>query len=154
MSDLTLDPCQQADRVADLMTPKPVTVSGDLPVAEVFELMHDRRIRHVPVVDDEGVLLGIVSQRDLLGHAGGGMRPTPADWGETSVAAVMNERVDTVSVECCAAEAARYMLQSKRGCLPVIGEKDVVVGIVTEADFVRLAMRDQPTCTCGGVQLG
>lgn len=150
----TLQPCQQADCVSELMTPKPVTVSPDTPLAEVVELMDERRIRHVPVVDTEGELLGIVSQRDLVGFAGAGLHPTPAALGEATVAEVMNEAVDTVSTECCAAEAARHMLRTKRGSLPVVDRKRRVIGIITEADFVRLAMRGQPPCTCGGVQSG
>jgi len=150
----SLQPCQQADRVSDLMTPKPVTVTPETPAAEVFELMDERRIRHVPVVDGDGELQGIVSQRDLVGLVGCGLHPTRAAWGETTVAEVMNEIVDTVSSECCAAEAARHMLRSKRGSLPVVDRKYRVIGIVTEADFVRRAMRGQPPCTCGGVRAG
>jgi CBS domain-containing protein len=150
----SLQPCQQSDTVSELMTPKPITVTPDTPVGEVFDLMDERRIRHVPVVDGEGELQGIVSQRDLVGMAGAGLHPTPNAWGETTVAEVMNEVVDTVSSECCAAEAARHMLRTKRGSLPVVDRKLRVIGIVTEADFVRLAMRGQPPCTCGGVRTG
>jgi CBS domain-containing membrane protein len=150
----SLQPCQQADRVSELMTPKPVTVTPDTPLAEVVELMEERRIRHVPVVDAEDELLGIVSQRDLVGFAGAGLHPTPDALGEATVAEVMNEVVDTVTSECCAAEAARHMLRTKRGSLPVVDRKLHVIGIITEADFVRLAMRDQPPCTCGGVRAG
>ena len=150
----TLQPCQQADRISELMTPKPITTSPETLVADVFELMEERRIRHIPVVDDEGELQGIVSQRDLVSHAGAGVHPTPRDWDEATVAEVMNEAVDTVSSKCCAAEAARHMLRTKRGSLPVVDRKLRVIGIVTEADFVRLAVRGQPPCTCGGVHNG
>ncbi|HKJ23503.1 MAG TPA: CBS domain-containing protein [Myxococcota bacterium] len=150
----TLQPCQQADRVSELMTPKPITVTPDTPVGEVFELMDERRIRHVPVVDADGELQGIVSQRDLVGLAGAGLHPTRAALGDATVAELMNEAVDTVSSDCCAAEAARHMLRTKRGSLPVVDRKMRVIGIVTEADFVRLAVRGQPSCTCGGVHSG
>jgi len=147
-----LQPCQQADQVSELMTPKPVTVTPETPLADVFAMMEERRIRHLPVVDAEGELLGIVSQRDLVGHAGAGLHPDAAAWGAATVVEVMNEAVDTVAVECCAAEAARHMLRTKRGSLPVVDRKRRVIGIVTEADFVRLAVRGQPPCSCGGVQ--
>lgn len=149
-----LEPCQQADRVADLMTPKPITVPPEAPVGQVFELMQERRIRHVPVVDADGALQGIVSQRDLLSHAHAGGHPTRDAWGNATIAEVMNERVDTVTAECCAAEAARHILRTKRGSLPVVDERGVLIGIVTEADFVRLAVRDQPPCSCVGVKVG
>ena len=149
-----LKPCQQADRVLDLMTPKPVTMAIETSLTEAFEQMSERRIRHIPVVDAEGELLGIVSQRDLIGHPGAGIHPNHDQWGDTTVAEVMNDAVDTVPAESCAAEAARHMLRTKRGSLPVLDRKRRVIGIVTEADFVRLAVRGQPPCTCGGVQPG
>jgi CBS domain-containing protein len=66
---------------------------------------------------------------------------------------LMQESVDTVRPECCAAEAARHMLRNKRSCLPVVNDGGVLVGILTEADFLRLATRDVPPCTCGGVSV-
>jgi CBS-domain-containing membrane protein len=147
-----LEPCQQADRVSDLMTPKPITVPPETPIVEAFEHMNERRIRHIPVVDAEGELLGVVSQRDLVGHLGAGVHPTREQWDDATVADVMVDTVDTVTVDCCAAEVARHMLRTKRGSLPVVDEKRRVVGIVTEADFVRLAMRGQPPCSCVGVR--
>lgn len=154
MASDRLEPCQQADCVADLMTPKPITVAPEAPVHEAFELMQERRIRHVPVVDAAGALQGIVSQRDLLSHAHAGSHPGRDAWGDATIADVMNEQVDTVTADCCAAETARHMLRTKRGSLPVVDERGVLVGIVTEADFVRLAVRGQPPCTCVGVKSG
>jgi CBS domain-containing protein len=43
------------------------------------------------------------------------------------------------------------MLRTKRSCLPVVDEEGVLVGILTEADYLRLATRGAPPCTCGGV---
>jgi CBS-domain-containing membrane protein len=63
----------------------------------------------------------------------------------------MHRKLDTVRPECCAAEAARHMLRSKRSCLPVVDASGVLVGILTEADYLRSATRDVPPCTCGGV---
>lgn len=144
--------CQQAGQVADLMTPKPITVTPEALVAEVFELMHERRIRHVPVVDADGALLGLVSQRDLLSHAHVGDHPTRGDWGGARIADLMHDEVDTISPACCAAEAARHMLRTKRSSLPVVDDAGQLVGIITEADFVRLAVRGKPPCSCGGVR--
>jgi len=145
-------PCQRSDRVADLMTPKPMVATPDAPVAEVFGMMNERRIRHVPIVDDEGELQGLVSRWYLLGHSNRGGHAGNAAWGDATVGELMSETVDTVSADCCAAEAARHMLRTKRSSLPVVDAKRRVIGILTEADFLRLAVRGKPSCTCEGVQ--
>ena len=44
------------------------------------------------------------------------------------------------------------MLRFKRSSLPVVDDAGALVGIITEADFVRLAVRGKPPCTCGGVR--
>jgi CBS domain-containing protein len=139
-----IEPCREAGEVRDLMTPDPMTVLPDTALGEVQRTMEDRRFRHMLVCDEAGHVLGLVSQRDLLsvGSQGDSDRP---------ISELMQRNVDTVRPECCAAEVARHMLRSKRSCLPVVGEEDVVVGILTEADFLRLATRDVPPCSCGGL---
>jgi CBS domain-containing protein len=139
-----IEPCREAGEVRDLMTPDPMTVLPDTALGEVQRTMEDRRFRHMLVCDEAGHVLGLVSQRDLLsvGSQGDSDRP---------ISELMQRNVDTVRPECCAAEAARHMLRSKRSCLPVVGEEDVVVGILTEADFLRLATRDVAPCSCGGL---
>ena len=143
-------PCQDAGRVEDLMTPDPVSVPPDTSVADVWATMHDRRFRHMPVADESGALLGIVSQRDLIGAGATHQGPGEVD-AQRPVSEVMHSAVDTVSPECCAAEAARHMLRSKRSCLPVVDGERKLVGILTEADYLRLATRGAPPCSCGGV---
>ena len=142
--------CRAAGEVGDLMTPRPTTVPPDTPVSEAWRTMTERRFRHMPVVEDGGRLVGIVTQRDLLVAARvSGQRIDPDD--DRPVSELMKREVDTVRPECCAAEAARHMLRTKRSCLPVVDETGTLVGILTEADYLRLAARGTPPCTCGGV---
>jgi len=146
-----LEPCQATGRIDELMTPRPVVAQPDAPVREVWRAMLDRRFRHMPIVDGEGRLCGLVSQRDLLLAASGG-GPEALGRDETPVAERMHTAVDTVHAEGCTAEAARHMLRTKRSSLPVVDEGGHLVGILTEADFVRAAARDAPPCTCGGLR--
>ncbi len=148
-----MEPCRAASEVADLMTPDPVTVLPTTSVGEVWRIMSERRFRHMLVSDGTNGLLGLVSQRDILAAAhSAGLQIDRDD--ARPITELMNSPVDTVRPECCAAEAARYMLGSKHSCLPVVKDDGELVGILTEADFMRLATRGVPPCTCGGVSVG
>jgi CBS domain-containing membrane protein len=147
-----MEPCRVAGEVADLMTPDPVTVQPTTPVGEVWKTMVERRFRHMLVSDDANRLLGLASQRDLVAEANSaGIQIGGKD--DRPISELMHSSVVTVRPECCAAEAARYMLSSKRSCLPVVNDGGEVVGILTEADFLRLATREVPPCTCGGLSV-
>ncbi len=142
--------CRAAGEVGDLMTPQPTTVPPDTPVGEAWRMMTERRFRHMPVVQDGGRLVGIVAQRDLLVAARVSERQIDLD-DDRPVSELMKREVDTVRPECCAAEAARHMLRTKRSCLPVVDETGTLIGILTEADYMRLSTRGAPPCSCGGV---
>jgi CBS domain-containing protein len=120
--------------VADFMTRDLVTVRASDDVALAESLLRLGGIRHLPVVQD-GRLVGLLTQRDLLrtGEAG---RPAARD---VKVSEVMTRDVTTVRPTTGLAQAARMMLERKFGCLPVCDEAGALVGIVTEADFVRFA---------------
>ncbi len=128
-------------RVDDLMTRGVHTLSLDSNLAEVSALMNSRRIRHVPVVDDDARVVGLVSQRDLLrGALGGGGDLPPsiqrAYLRSIPVDEVMVQRVETVGPETLIRDAAQRMLDLKIGSLLVM-EESRLVGILTETDFVR-----------------
>ena len=142
--------CRAAGEVGALMTPQPMTAPPDTPVGEVWRTMTERRFRHMPVVKNGGGLVGILTQRDLLLAAQGSGQPIDLD-DKRPVSELMKREVDTVRPECCTAEAARHMLRKKRSCLPVVDETGAVVGILTEADYLRLSTRGAPPCSCGGV---
>jgi CBS domain-containing protein len=105
------------------------------------EVMALDRIRHLPVVDENNRVIGVVSQRDLFQRA----LAAALGYGEIShqkllhtIAAkeVMSEPAVTVSSAATVKEAGQLMLQKRIGCLPVV-ENGVLAGIVTETDIVR-----------------
>jgi len=126
--------------IAKVMTPAPAMVEPKVALREVCRLMAERRIRHVPVVSDDG-LVGIISDRDIQEAL-----PSPADpGGATEFAAaldritaweVMTEQVITVTPQTPLAEAAQLLAKRKIGCLPVM-ERGRLVGIVTETDMLQ-----------------
>ena len=134
-------------RVRDAMTVGVLTVEPEAPVSIVVDLMIDHRIRHVPVVNGDGELVGLVSERDVLRSASTAeIELSMSERADrlTSVQAgdIMTSPVETVEAEDDLAVAASLMLENKFGCLPVLDE-GVLTGIITEADFVRL-MADRP----------
>ena len=130
-------------RVVDLMTNNVVTLPPQASIEDLRDVLWDREIRHVPVVDEDGELVGVVSQRDLLrsdaAHRGAG----PIDPKRVPrIVDIMTTEVVFADPNQDIGEAAQVMLEGKFGCLPVV-EGTRVVGIVTEADFVA-HVADQP----------
>ncbi|MEZ5320220.1 MAG: CBS domain-containing protein [Vicinamibacterales bacterium] len=128
-------------RVRDLMSDHVMSVRPDSPLAEVRDLMIDRRIRHVPVVEDDGTLVGLVSERDLLRQVLAETEALPISartdlYEAIRAREIMTRDVETIDVDEDISVAAQAMLENKYGCLPVV-EEGTLAGILTEADFVR-----------------
>lgn len=136
---------REMTRVEDMMTTALVTVFEDdaLDVANIE--MEIGKLRHLPVVSREhpAQLVGLVTHRDVLRAAGrafverGPSRERMLK--QVPIGEVMRHRVETARPEEPAVDAARRLLARKIGCLPVVDEEGALVGIVTEADFVRVA---------------
>ena len=120
--------------VADFMTKDLVTVREADDVALAEALLRLGGIRHLPVVRDRK-LVGILTQRDVL-RSGASGKPGAR---ELPVSDFMTREPTSVRPATGLAHAARIMLERKFGCLPVCDDDGTLVGIVTEADFVRFA---------------
>ncbi|HEY6098211.1 MAG TPA: CBS domain-containing protein [Anaeromyxobacter sp.] len=120
--------------VAEFMTKDLVTVREADDVALAESLLRLGGVRHLPVVR-ERKLVGILTQRDIL-RSGASGKPGAR---ELPVGDVMTRDPTSVHPATRLAEAARLMLERKFGCLPVCDGDGTLVGIVTEADFVRFA---------------
>jgi CBS domain-containing protein len=111
------------------------------------DVMRLGRIRHLPVLDDEGEqVVGIVSQRDLFRSAlaralGYGVHAQQKLLGQLLVKEVMTNEIVCVPPEATVAEAAKLMLEHKIGCV-LVTEGGRLSGLLTESDFVRAFLRD------------
>ena len=130
--------------VRDVMSQNPKTLGRNDQLSLADDVMRAERIRHLPVLDEDGKLCGIVSQRDMfrgalaqaLGYGTAGQGKVLA---MLRVKEVMTTEVITIPPDAALAEAARTMLERKIGCLPVLDGGRRLVGILTESDFVALA---------------
>ncbi|MHC4958467.1 MAG: CBS domain-containing protein [Planctomycetota bacterium] len=116
----------------DLFTVQPHDV-----VDLAASLMDWRHIRHVPVEDEDGHLVGLVTHRDLVRYLAAG---TADAEGSVTVRDIMRKDIITVQPDAPSGLALRLMEKNGIGCLPVI-EDGRLVGIVTERDFLRVAAK-------------
>jgi CBS domain-containing protein len=128
-------------KVKDLMQTEVATLreSEALDIAE--DIMNMGRIRHLPVVDANARLLGIVTQRDLFKASLSSVaNVTPTErqqWlGKVRVREVMTKKPITVEPEAEMADAVDKLLTGGFGCLPVV-EDGKFVGLITETDVLQ-----------------
>jgi len=128
--------------VKDRMTSHPICGHPEMPVTEAQALMREKSFRHLPIIDDEGKLVGLVTQRSLL-------QALPSDVSNFSrfeinyvlakikVSHVMVKEVLTTKEDTAVEEAARIMADQRVGCLPVMREGQLV-GIITDNDLFTI----------------
>lgn len=143
--------------VADIMSPEPIVVGPATPLQEAIQILAERRISGLPVVDDVGKLLGIISETDLMWQETGVTPPAyimfldsviylknPAAYerdlhkalGQT-VGEVMSKNPVTITPDKTVKQAAQLMHDRNVHRLPVLDETGKVIGILTRGDIVR-----------------
>lgn len=122
-----------------------ITVTPDTLASTAYQMMtrHEAPIRHLPVVADDGTLVGIVTDRDLR-RAGASDTPAMAEYELTylleklSVRDLMTRTVVTVRSTTPLMQAGQILLQKKWGCLPVVREDHTLAGLLTVTDLLRV----------------
>ncbi len=140
-------------RVIDLMTAEVVTVRPDTPLKEAARRMVRSRVSGLPVTDDDGTLVGIISEGDFLHREVARERPRRHGLldallgGQHSLAEAelvgeaMTEMVITIAPDASLAEAARIMAHHDVKRLPVIDSDGQVLGVLSRADIVAAFTR-------------
>jgi CBS domain-containing protein len=124
---------------ADLMTIEPVVVAFDAPIEEAERLIRDYHVSGLPVVDGNGVLVGVISQTDLvhlddpevrtlIRHASSGIR----------VGEVMSRPALTVLLTTPLVQAARIMTNERVHRVVVVDAQERPLGVLSAMDFVEL----------------
>lgn len=133
------------EKVRSRMKTELVTLSATETLREAVRLELQRRIRHIPIVDADGKLLGIVTDRDikralpspLTGQLAREEYDSVLD--ETQLQKVMTRDPVSVSPDATLSEAVQIMFEKKIGGLPVV-ENEKLVGIFTQTDALALCL--------------
>lgn len=128
-------------KVKEIMTSPVITVSEDTPVADVAAKLRRNRISAVPVVDDSGAVVGLISEHDLLARKGGAARE------------VMTREVITASQETDVDEVRHLLVERRIRRVPVV-DGGRLVGIVSRGDVVALLIVEWACQVCGQTERG
>lgn len=126
--------------VKEIMNTHLVTLSADSKLGFANDIMYLGRIRHLPVVNGKEIV-GILTQRDLYKAS---LTSIVTNWNENKVfldsvkvAEMMTKDVITISSDTFIEDAAQMMIDKKIGCLPVVEDKNILVGLITETDVLQ-----------------
>lgn len=130
--------------VKDLMSRELYTLKPTDTVHQARELMLKKRIRHIPIVDENEEFVGLLSKRDVLAVSVSALADIDAEERDElesgiPISEIMITEVVVAKEDTTLLEAARFILEQKQGCIPIFkGSK--LVGVLTEADFVKLSL--------------
>lgn len=129
--------------VSKNMTINPVTTTPDMGVFEAFELMKNEGVQRLPVLDNDGNLVGIISEKNIT-SAAADRKVSIVEFAlllsKIKVGDVMTKEVITVSVDDPVELAARKMSDNDISILPVVDYEGKLVGVVSRSDLFRLLL--------------
>ena len=129
--------------VIDIMTTDVYTLAPDDSLQDARKLMAEHNIRHIPVVDQDQHLKGLLSQRDVLAGADSALLPrteqTEAVESQIAISSLMTLDAITTDEHANLRGAALRMQHHHIGCLPVVRD-GILIGIITDSDFVAVAI--------------
>jgi CBS domain-containing membrane protein len=131
--------------VNELMTSEIFTLRESDTLKTARSMMSLARIRHIPIVNDDFEFIGLVTHRDILGatisiFADVDKKTRDEIDSGIPVSEIMRTDVTVISPDTGLKDAAEILLNHKYGCLPVVKDAHLV-GILTEADFLRLSIK-------------
>ena len=140
-------------KVKDLMSRQVLTIGPSDSCHEAVGWMHHARVRHLPVINRDGMLVGVVTDRDLRHYLFSpsvfktlGQTSVEALLKTAPVAQIMSRLVISVPPEAELSDAAHVMMTERIGSLPVV-DGGRVVGIVTETDLLRQVCQADAGCS-------
>jgi len=131
----------------DVMIYHPITVNIDENFSRVIEIFEQKDIRHLPIVNAAGVIMGIISQRDFYRVTAPKKNASGAYVYDMNALAkyMLKEHLISNVVTLCPEDsierAVELMAEQKVGCVPIVDKENKVVGIVTAVDMLKLFLK-------------
>jgi CBS domain-containing protein len=124
-----------------IMSTDLITVRQSASLAEARALMHSNRIHHLPVVDDDGGLVGLVTLTNVLAGTDSILRDPDnrLHAEDVKIGDVMVKDIATVDERASLRQAALFLEKHRIGCLPVVTDGKLR-GIITDSDFIAIAI--------------
>lgn len=131
--------------VRDVMSRPVKTLREDQTLLDALTFIHEHQVRHIPVLDDTGKLVGVLTDRDAKRASPSALIPAQREvWEkvvhETRLARIMTRDPWTAGPDDPISSALRRFVEDRIGCLPVV-EAGRLVGIVTARDLLRAMLR-------------
>ncbi|MGE0711981.1 MAG: CBS domain-containing protein [Planctomycetota bacterium] len=131
-------------RLAEFMTREVYTLRAEDPLSEALEFLRERKVRHIPILDAQRNLVGVLTDRDIKRATPSPLAPGQREvWervmNETPLEKVMSRDPTTATPENTLEEALETFVAERIGCLPVLRERQLV-GIVTAQDLFKATL--------------
>ncbi len=132
-------------KIKEIMAHPVISILVDEPFSRVEEKLREHKIRHLPVIDREGKVVGLITQRDLY-RVVPPRRLEDGSWyydrdmlNQEILERVMTRRPRTFSPDDSIAEALLEMARTKYGCFPIVDKEGTLCGIITQIDIIKIA---------------
>lgn len=121
--------------VKDLMTTNLFIVNENDKIQSVSNILHYKHVRHIPVVNNDNILVGLITFKELL-------RGLSQNAGDVYAKDIMNSKVISVEPTTPVIGALDVMIINKYGCLPIVDSNKKLLGIISEIDMLRLLYKN------------
>ncbi|WP_320819993.1 HPP family protein [Thalassolituus sp.] len=132
--------------ISDIMITELFTLTPQCTLLDAERLMREHQVRHIPIIDNNRRLVGLLSQKEFLREAFRitdkfGAHHLQDYFSRTEIGSCISADITTVAPGVSLKAAGETLRREKQGCLLVADADDKLIGIVTSQDFVRLAIR-------------
>lgn len=125
-----------------IMVPRVITVFASDSVSHAWQRIEENRIHHLPVVDEDQTLMGILSDRDILRYFI--RQQGQPNIGKREVAKIMSSQVITAQSNTSIRSLAEVMSSRKIGAIPIVDDVGHLQGIATRSDIMKVLVRESP----------
>lgn len=146
---------ERAQYAYQIMSSPVYTIRFDSTISELINLFREMRFRHVPVIDEESKIVGIVSDRDVMRYiAGVDDEPAPMAEEETPavlskdeklaqpIASLVKTRVLTASLDTQVRQIAKTLFEQRVGAMPIVNDAGMLHGIITRSDILKALVKN------------